>query len=170
MGDPAIPAKHDARPADNHRRGTASLSGYRRRLALLGVIGAGGAIGAAARYGTGLAIPPRSAAYPVATFVVNVVGAVILGAVAALPTGWLPAHELTRPAIGTGFCGGLTTFSTMTLEIYQRWAGYSALAAAYAAVSLLSAPACAWAGFSLAQTALRASRERRAPPRPAKEE
>lgn len=125
------------------------------------MIGAGGALGAAARYGTALAIPVRSGAYPVATFLVNVVGAVILGMVAALPASWLRAHELTRPAIGTGFCGGLTTFSTMSLEIYQRLPGHSALAVAYAAISLLAAPACAWAGFSLVQKARDASRERR---------
>lgn len=156
-------------PAGGHGKEAARLSAFRRRATLLAVIGTGGAIGAAARYGTALAIPPRSGAYPVATFLVNVVGAVILGAVAALPAGWLPAHELTRPAIGTGFCGGLTTFSTMTLEIYQRWPGHSALATAYAASSLMAAPACAWAGFSLVQTARGASRERRAPPGPAKE-
>ena len=143
---------------------------FRRRVALLAVIGAGGAIGAAARYGTALAIPPRVAAYPAATFLVNVVGAVILGAVAALPAGWLPAHELTRPAIGTGFCGGLTTFSTMTLDIYQRWAGHTGLAVAYAVISLVAAPACAWAGFSLATTALSSSRKRRTPPGPPKEQ
>jgi fluoride exporter len=125
------------------------------------VIGGGGAIGAAARYGTALAIPVRSGAYPFATFLVNVVGAVILGGVAALPAAWLRAHELTRPAIGTGFCGGLTTFSTMSLEIYQRLPGHSALAAAYAAISLLAAPACAWAGFSAVQRARGAARERR---------
>ena len=125
------------------------------------MIGAGGALGAAARYGTALAIPVRSGAYPVATFLVNVVGAVILGMVAALPAAWLRAHELTRPAIGTGFCGGLTTFSTMSLEIYQRLPGHTALAAAYAAISLLAAPACAWAGFSAVQKARDASRERR---------
>lgn len=139
-------------------------------MTLLAVIGAGGALGSAARYGTALAIPPRVAAYPVATFLVNVVGAVILGAVAALPAGWLAAHELTRPAIGTGFCGGLTTFSTMTLDIYQRWAGHTALAAAYAVISLVAAPACAWAGFSLARAALDASRKRRTPPGPPKEQ
>lgn len=150
-------------PADGHDTRAASPAASRRaaprRAALLAVIGAGGALGAAARYGTALAIPPRSDAYPVATFTVNVVGAVILGAVAALPAGWLPAHELTRPAIGTGFCGGLTTFSTMTLEIYQRLPDHSALAVTYAAVSLLAAPGCAWLGFSLAQNHV--SRERR---------
>lgn len=142
---------------------------FRRHVTLLAVIGAGGAVGSAARYGTGLAIPPRSGAYPVATFLVNVVGAVILGGVAALPAGWLPAHELTRPAIGTGFCGGLTTFSTMTLEIYQRSAAHSMLAATYAVTSLLAAPACAWAGFSLTRTARAVSRKRRASPGATKE-
>jgi fluoride exporter len=131
----------------------AALGALRSRLILLAVIGAGGAIGTAARYGTALAIPPRSGAYPVATFLVNVVGAVILGAVAELPTGWLPAHELTRPAIGTGFCGGLTTFSTMSLEIYRLWPGHPELAAAYAVGSLAAAPACAWAGAALVRTA-----------------
>jgi CrcB protein len=134
----------------------------RRRISLLAVIGAGGAIGAAARYGTALAIPPRSGAFPVATFLVNIVGAVILGAVAALPAGWLPAHELTRPGIGTGFCGGLTTFSTMSLEIYQRLPGARSVALAYAAASLIAAPVCAWAGFALVRNRLAVSRA--APP------
>ncbi|HXT88221.1 MAG TPA: CrcB family protein [Trebonia sp.] len=148
----------------------AASAAFRRRVTLLAVIGAGGAIGSAARYGTALAIPPRSADYPFATFLVNVLGAVILGAIAALPAAWLAAHELTRPGIGTGFCGGLTTFSTMTLDIYQRWADHTALAVAYAVISLVAAPLCAWAGFSLVQAALNASRERRAPPGPSKEQ
>ena len=156
-------------PAGGRRRGAVFSAAFRRRAILLAVIGVGGALGAAARYGTGLALPPRLDAFPVATFLVNVVGAVILGAVVALPADWLAAHELTRPAIGTGFCGGLTTFSTMTLEIYQRWAGHTALAAAYAVISLVAAPACAWAGFTLARSALNVSRERRAPPGPPKE-
>ena len=128
------------------------------------MIGAGGAIGAAARYGTVLALPPHLAAFPVPTFLVNLVGTVILGAVAALPADWLSAHELTRPAIGTGFCGGLTTFSTMSLEIYQRSSTHSVLAATYAVTSLVAAPACAWAGFSLTQAARTVSRKRRASP------
>jgi fluoride exporter len=156
-------------PADDRARRAAPPHALRRRATLLAVIGAGGALGAAARYGTGLAIPPRLDAFPVATFAVNVVGAVILGAVVALPADWLAAHELTRPAIGTGFCGGLTTFSTMTLEIYQRSSAHSLLAATYAVTSLLAAPACAWAGFWLTRTARTVSWKRRAPPGARKE-
>jgi fluoride exporter len=141
-----------------------SQSKLRSRVALLAVIGAGGAIGAAARYGTELAIPARSGVFPVATFLVNIVGAVILGAVAALPAGWLWAHDLTRPAIGTGFCGGLTTFSTMSLEIYQRIHATPAVAVGYAAASVVAAPLCAWAGFTVVRNRLAASRARSAPP------
>ena len=151
-------------PTDDRAGRSVPPTALRRRATLQAVIGAGGAIGAAARYGAGLAIPPHLDAFPVATFLVNVVGAVILGAVAALPADWLSAHELTRPAIGTGFCGGLTTFSTMTLEIYQRSSTHSLLAATYAVTSLVAAPACAWAGFSLTQTARGISRKRRASP------
>jgi CrcB protein len=117
-----------------------------------------------------LAIPASSGAFPVTTFLVNVVGAVILGAIVALPAAWLAAHELTRPAVGTGFCGGLTTFSTMSLEIYQRWAGHLAVAMGYAVASVVAAPVCAWAGFSLVQTARRRSREQRRQPSQTREE
>lgn len=144
----------------------ASSSALRSSVALLAIIGAGGAIGTAARYGTALAIPIHSGAYPVATFLVNIVGAVILGAVAELPTRWLPTDGLTRAAIGTGFCGGLTTFSTMSLEIYERSPGR--LAAVYAATSLLAAPACAWAGHALVKIAPVGSPGRRAPSDPPK--
>lgn len=102
-----------------------------------------------------------------ATFLVNVVGAVILGAVAEVPAGRLPHDRLSRPAIGTGFCGGLTTFSTMSLEIYRLWPGYPQVAAAYAAASMAAASVCAWAGVTLTRTArsFRDSRRTAHPPR-----
>ena len=80
-------------PTDDRARHSALPTALRRRATLLAVIGAGGAIGAAARYGTVLALPPHLDAFPVATFLVNVVGTVILGAVAALPaTGCPPTN------------------------------------------------------------------------------
>lgn len=150
--------------ADGHRTPTAARQVLHDRLALLAVIGLGGAIGTATRYGMALAIPPESGGYPVATFLVNIIGAVLLGVIAELPTGSLPAHELTRPALGTGFCGGLTTFSTMSLEIYRLWPEHPEIAAGYAAASVSAAPACAWAGVVLVQ----AARAGRATQRPAR--
>jgi hypothetical protein len=57
----------------------------------------------------------------------------------------------------------------MTLEIYQRSSVHSTLAVVYAVTSLLAAPVCAWAGYSLTQTARTVSRKRRAPPGTTKE-
>jgi CrcB protein len=136
------------------------------RLALLAAIGTGGAVGTAARYGTALAVDQDPDEFPVATFLVNVVGAVILGAVAELPKGSLPAHELTRPAIGTGFCGGLTTFSTMSLEIDHLWPHQPEVAATYAVTSLAAAMTCAWTGVALVHAARAVRRKWRPGPGP----
>jgi CrcB protein len=54
---------------------------------------------------------------PWAVLVINVVGSVLLGALLAeeraLPSARLVLHDLGA----IGFCGGLTTFSTFTVEI-----------------------------------------------------
>lgn len=73
--------------------------------------------------------PPPADAWPWPTFVANVGGAFLVGAVVA--RGW---H---RAALGTGFCGALTTFSTLQLElVHMLDARRTGLAAAYAGASL----------------------------------
>lgn len=66
-------------------------------------------------------------ASPWATLLVNVAGAALLGYVVVA----LPAR---RPLLGTGFCGGLTTFSTLQLEALELSTG---AAVAYLAASAL---------------------------------
>jgi len=91
----------------------------------------GGVVGALARAGVGQALPHDPAGWPWATLLVNVVGAFVLGAVAA--------RSARRALLGQGFCGALTTFSAFQLELLQMLdAGRTGLALAYAAASLLA--------------------------------
>ena len=82
----------------------------------------GGVAGTLARAGVAEAI-----ASPWATLLVNVIGAALLGYVVVA----LPAR---RPLLGTGFCGGLTTFSTLQLEVLELPAGDAVLYLAASAV------------------------------------
>ncbi len=111
----------------------------------LAAVGGGGAMGALARVAVDQAWPSATGAWPWATLAVNLAGAFMLGCLmSALRHGPLsiPSYRL----LGTGFCGALTTFSTMQLELLQmleraRYGlaiGYllASVVGGYAAVSL----------------------------------
>ncbi len=86
------------------------------RHALSGAIVAGGATGAALRYGLGEALPIQPGAWPWSTFVANLLGTALLGYFATRLLERLPPSPHRRPLLGTGFCGALTTFSTLQVE------------------------------------------------------
>ena len=103
----------------------------------LAAIFAGGFVGAVARAELVDAIPYTVGRWPWATFVVNVVGAVLLGYFTTRLQERLPLSSYRRPLLGTGFCGALTTFSTMQIELLGMLdADRFGLAAAYAATSV----------------------------------
>lgn len=116
------------------------------RVALLLAIGLGGAVGSLGRHAAETVLPAHPEAFPWATLIVNVVGAFALGIVASAPSSALPHHEVVRPALGTGACGGLTTFSTLALEIFDRLPDRPVLAAGYSAISVALAPLSAFLG------------------------
>jgi CrcB protein len=76
----------------------------------------GGMIGAPLRLVTDRAVQRRhDSVFPWGTFVVNVSGSFVLGTLAAATA----HHHLSTGLgllLGTGFCGGLTTFSTFSFE------------------------------------------------------
>ena len=68
---------------------------------------------------------------------VNIVGAALLGDFTTRLLERLPASGYRRPLLGTGLCGGLTTFSTMQVEVLVMLEhGFVLLAAAYTSVSI----------------------------------
>ncbi|HUW03630.1 MAG TPA: CrcB family protein [Acidimicrobiales bacterium] len=81
-----------------------------RTTALL--VGVGGAAGASVRWAVLESVEP-STSFPVATFVVNVIGCLLLGLV------FVRSGESVQAAVGTGLCGGLTTFSTFAVEVVR---------------------------------------------------
>ncbi len=75
-----------------------------------------GGVGASTRFiADGLLRSILGRRFPWATMIINVIGSLILGIV----VGAVVAHPRMKNielVIGTGFCGGFTTFSTATFE------------------------------------------------------
>ena len=84
--------------------------------AAVGVVAFGTGVGASARYVTDRYMTAKfDHSFPWPTLFVNVVGSFILGVVVAIVVRH-GASTTLQVAIGTGFCGGLTTFSTFSFE------------------------------------------------------
>ena len=82
----------------------------------LAAIFAGGALGSVARAALSTLAVPDPARWPWPTFVVNILGAFLVGYFTTRLLERLPLSSYRRPLLGTGLCGGLTTFSTMQVE------------------------------------------------------
>lgn len=77
----------------------------------------GGGIGSACRYGTD-SLLKKFTNLPLTTATINTLGSFLLGFIAVLTAG-APLYFL----LGTGFCGGFTTFSTAMVEIVKEIRG-----------------------------------------------
>ena len=76
--------------------------------------------------------------WPWPTFTVNIVGAFLVGYFTTRLLERLPLSSYRRPLLGTGLCGGLTTFSTMQVETLKMIEHHRyGLAAGYTCASII---------------------------------
>ena len=123
---------------------------------MIAAVAAGGALGALARYGAGLAFTHDPGTFPLATFLVNVSGCLAIGVVIVMLTERSNAHRLARPFLATGVLGGFTTFSTYATDTHALLAaGRFGIAAAYLFGTLVAAIAATWLGMRLARAGSR---------------
>jgi CrcB protein len=114
----------------------------------------GGAIGTNARYWLGRYVASHVEAqqwhlahFPLATFLINVTGALLLGLLVVPFRDRLPHWYIL---LGVGFCGGYTTFSAFALETVElvRRHHQPGMAIAYAVASVVIGCLMTWASLA----------------------
>ena len=111
------------------------------RVALIALAGAAGAL---ARYGVATAVGMRT--FPWSTLAINLAGSFLLGVlVQAAPR---QLGDDVRVALGVGFLGAFTTFSTFSLETMTMVRdGRAGAAALYVVASVVAGVAAAAVGY-----------------------
>lgn len=108
------------------------------------LVATGGAVGAVARYGVGLAALRLGAGFPWGTLIVNVIGGLAMGLLAARTE-----DPNLRLLLGVGVLGGFTTFSAFSIETVRLMQSQPHLAALYVASSLVLSIGACWLGLVL---------------------
>ena len=109
-------------------------------MAIMVLVAMGGALGAAARYLTGVGVARVLATgFPWSTLVVNVAGSFFMGAVIETVALKYSVSQEVRAFLTTGFLGGFTTFSAFALDfavLIERGRDLAAMAYLTASVTL----------------------------------
>ncbi len=116
------------------------------------LVGVGGAMGSVVRLGMGSFLSKKfGSAFPIATFIINALGAFLLGVVNGLN---LSANSYLL--FGDGFLGGYTTFSSFMYESVRLCEkNRQKSAVLYVAISLCSGVANYFAGLGIVHFLLR---------------
>lgn len=147
--DPDLPVDPEVSPFD-----VATPVAAERTWDVLLAIAAGGAIGGAARYLLSQATPDTL--FPWSTFVENVVGCFLLGALMIYLLDVWPPTRYLRPFLAVGVLGGFTTFSAYTSETRELVQdGQVPIALTYLFTSVAVGLAAVWSGIRLARALTR---------------
>jgi CrcB protein len=117
------------------------------------LVGLGAGLGGLCRYGLSLWVAHHwGSHFPVGTLLINISGSFALTLLVVLTTERLGLGPEVRLLLGTGFCGGFTTFSTFALETLALLEARAlATALLYIAASLLLSLLAAALGLWLAR-------------------
>jgi fluoride exporter len=137
--DPSLPLDPDLDPTSP-----------RLRLAVLVAVFVGGCVGGLVRYAVVRGWPVHGYDVPWSTLTVNVGGSFVL-ALVVVAVSRRRLHSLTRPLLGAGFCGALTTFSSFVVAVDEMWAHDHVIdAIAYLLVTVVASLGAAVAGYLVA--------------------
>ncbi len=113
------------------------------------LVGIGGALGALLRFGAQNWIGSLPNGFPVATFLVNIVGSIAMGVLVGALAKYTPQYQdEIRLFVAVGIFGGFTTFSSFSLDaivLIER--GDILLAGVYIVGSVLLSLAGLWMGM-----------------------
>lgn len=102
-------------------------------------VGIGGFIGAVCRYLMGFLPIGADTAFPVKTLMINLIGAFLIGIIAAYALKTDTGNSNLVLMLKVGVCGGFTTFSTFAFEISDLIkAGQTGMAVAYGLGSMVA--------------------------------
>lgn len=137
--------------------GSAVPAGARSRLDGRSVllVFAGGVVGTGIREAFALAFPSESGGFPTTIFVINVLGAFVLGALLEILARSGPddgGRRSLRLLLGTGLLGGFTTYSAFAVDAAIRLGDALPVASLSAGATLVVGLAAAFIGIVVAGT------------------
>ncbi len=156
--DPDVDPTRDSRPAPFGLRPRPRWPVL--RWDVVAAVFLGGCAGGWLRYAASTAWPAGAGSIPWATFGVNVGGAFVLGLV-VVAAAELVSSRYLRPLLGTGFCGALTTFSSVVVTVDELFAHHhTRTAVGYLLATVAAALAASWFGLVVGRAAVAKRRAR----------